>query len=56
MSLTGLFLIIFLAVHLAGNLQLLAGDGGACAGSGCGMLLLCLWMKWRAVTAIDDVM
>ncbi|TVR75887.1 MAG: succinate dehydrogenase [Saprospirales bacterium] len=28
MSLTGLFLIIFLAVHLAGNLQLLAGDDG----------------------------
>lgn len=28
MSLTGLFLIIFLVVHLAGNLQLLAGDGG----------------------------
>jgi len=28
MSLTGLFLIIFLAVHLAGNLQLLNDDGG----------------------------
>ena len=28
MSLTGLFLIIFLVVHLAGNLQLLAGDEG----------------------------
>ena len=28
MSLTGLFLIIFLVVHLAGNLQLLADDGG----------------------------
>lgn len=28
MSLTGLFLISFLVVHLAGNLQLLAGDGG----------------------------
>lgn len=28
MSLTGLFLIIFLAVHLIGNLQLLAADGG----------------------------
>lgn len=28
MSLTGLFLIIFLLVHLVGNLQLLAGDGG----------------------------
>lgn len=28
MSLTGLFLITFLIVHLAGNLQLLAGDGG----------------------------
>jgi succinate dehydrogenase / fumarate reductase cytochrome b subunit len=28
MSLTGLFLIIFLAVHLLGNLQLLANDGG----------------------------
>jgi len=28
MSLTGLFLIIFLVVHLMGNLQLLAGDGG----------------------------
>lgn len=28
MSLTGLFLILFLAVHLAGNLQLLAADGG----------------------------
>lgn len=28
MSLTGLFLIIFLVIHLAGNLQLLAGDGG----------------------------
>ncbi len=28
MSLTGLFLIIFLIVHLIGNLQLLAGDGG----------------------------
>lgn len=28
MSLTGLFLISFLIVHLIGNLQLLAGDGG----------------------------
>lgn len=28
MSLTGLFLILFLTVHLAGNLQLLAGDDG----------------------------
>ncbi|MBP6184858.1 MAG: succinate dehydrogenase cytochrome b subunit [Saprospiraceae bacterium] len=28
MSLTGLFLILFLLVHLAGNLQLLADDGG----------------------------
>jgi succinate dehydrogenase / fumarate reductase, cytochrome b subunit len=28
MSLTGLFLIIFLIVHLIGNLQLLKGDGG----------------------------
>ena len=28
MALTGLFLITFLAVHLAGNLQLLKGDGG----------------------------
>ena len=28
MSLTGLFLIIFLVVHLAGNLQLLVDDGG----------------------------
>lgn len=28
MSLTGLFLILFLAVHLTGNLQLLKGDGG----------------------------
>ena len=28
MSLTGLFLISFLPVHLVGNLQLLAGDGG----------------------------
>lgn len=28
MSLTGLFLVSFLAVHLAGNLQLLKGDGG----------------------------
>ncbi|RJE75258.1 succinate dehydrogenase cytochrome b subunit [Reichenbachiella sp. MSK19-1] len=28
MSLTGLFLILFLVIHLAGNLQLLAGDGG----------------------------
>ncbi len=28
MSLTGLFLIIFLVVHLAGNLQLLFDDGG----------------------------
>jgi succinate dehydrogenase (or fumarate reductase) cytochrome b subunit, b558 family len=28
MSLTGLFLIMFLTVHLIGNLQLLAGDGG----------------------------
>jgi succinate dehydrogenase / fumarate reductase cytochrome b subunit len=28
MSLTGLFLILFLVVHLAGNLQLLAGDNG----------------------------
>ena len=29
MSLTGLFLITFLVVHLAGNLQLLKGDEGA---------------------------
>jgi succinate dehydrogenase / fumarate reductase, cytochrome b subunit len=28
MSLTGIFLILFLSVHLAGNLQLLKGDGG----------------------------
>ena len=28
MSLTGLFLIVFLVVHLIGNLQLLANDGG----------------------------
>lgn len=28
MALTGLFLIMFLAVHLAGNLQLLKDDGG----------------------------
>ena len=28
MSLTGLFLILFLVVHLAGNLQLLNDDGG----------------------------
>lgn len=28
MALTGLFLISFLAVHLAGNVQLLSGDGG----------------------------
>jgi succinate dehydrogenase / fumarate reductase cytochrome b subunit len=28
MSLTGIFLILFLAVHLAGNLQLLKDDGG----------------------------
>lgn len=28
MSLTGLFLILFLAVHLAGNIQLLFGDQG----------------------------
>ena len=28
MSLTGIFLILFLLVHLAGNLQLLADDGG----------------------------
>ncbi|MDX1409470.1 MAG: succinate dehydrogenase, partial [Saprospiraceae bacterium] len=28
MSLTGLFLILFLMVHLAGNLQLLNDDGG----------------------------
>lgn len=28
MSLTGLFLIVFLAVHLTGNLALLADDGG----------------------------
>ncbi|HFC00107.1 MAG TPA: succinate dehydrogenase cytochrome b subunit [Phaeodactylibacter sp.] len=28
MSLTGLFLILFLLVHLMGNLQLLANDGG----------------------------
>lgn len=28
MSLTGLFLISFLVVHLSGNFQLLAGDGG----------------------------
>ena len=27
-ALTGLFLVIFLIVHLAGNLQLLADDGG----------------------------
>ncbi len=29
MSLTGLFLILFLVVHLVGNLQLLMDDGGA---------------------------
>ena len=28
MALTGLFLILFLVIHLIGNLQLLAGDGG----------------------------
>lgn len=28
MSLTGLFLVTFLIIHLVGNLQLLAGDGG----------------------------
>ena len=28
MGLTGLFLIAFLIVHLSGNLQLLANDGG----------------------------
>lgn len=28
MSLTGLFLVLFLVVHLAGNLQLLTDDGG----------------------------
>jgi succinate dehydrogenase / fumarate reductase cytochrome b subunit len=28
MSLTGLFLILFLVIHLIGNLQLIAGDGG----------------------------
>ncbi|MEY3367238.1 MAG: hypothetical protein RI973_393 [Bacteroidota bacterium] len=28
MALTGIFLILFLVVHLAGNLQLLANDGG----------------------------
>ena len=28
MALTGLFLVTFLIVHLIGNLQLLAGDGG----------------------------
>ncbi|MFN7404963.1 MAG: succinate dehydrogenase, partial [Cyclobacteriaceae bacterium] len=28
MALTGLFLILFLAVHLAGNFQLLKDDGG----------------------------
>lgn len=28
MSLTGIFLILFLTVHLIGNIQLLAGDGG----------------------------
>ena len=28
MSLTGLFLILFLVIHLAGNLQLLKSDGG----------------------------
>lgn len=28
MSLTGLFLVIFLVVHLAGNLQLMSDDGG----------------------------
>ncbi|MBX2898254.1 MAG: succinate dehydrogenase cytochrome b subunit [Cyclobacteriaceae bacterium] len=28
MALTGIFLILFLAVHLAGNLQLLKNDGG----------------------------
>ena len=29
MSLTGLFLVVFLLVHLIGNLQLLSDDGGA---------------------------
>jgi len=29
MSLTGLFLILFLTVHLIGNLALLKSDGGA---------------------------
>ena len=28
MALTGLFLILFLVIHLIGNLQILAGDGG----------------------------
>ena len=28
MALTGLFLILFLVVHVAGNLQLLKSDGG----------------------------
>ncbi len=28
MALTGLFLVLFLVVHLAGNLQLLSSDGG----------------------------
>jgi succinate dehydrogenase / fumarate reductase cytochrome b subunit len=28
MALTGLFLILFLLIHLIGNLQLLKGDGG----------------------------
>ena len=28
MALTGLFIILFLAVHLIGNLQLLKDDGG----------------------------
>lgn len=28
MSLTGLFLVLFLVIHLAGNLQLLTNDGG----------------------------
>lgn len=28
MSLTGLFLVVFLLIHLIGNFQLLAGDGG----------------------------
>ncbi len=28
MSLTGLFLIVFLLIHLVGNFQLLADDGG----------------------------